>query len=122
MKSLSILMLTAIAVTTASSQSALSTALQVNPQAQTYLYGGGASKVEGDIKKRGGDNFAWKGDGAITWDVQVAKAGEYAVALCYAAEAGAQEFEIAGGGAGSNTPRETRKAHFEATWPMRWCR
>ena len=100
MKSLSILMLTAIAVTTVSSQTSLPSALQVNPRVPTYLYGGGASKVEGDIRKRGGDNFAWKGNGALTWDVQVAKAGEYGVALCHAAEPGAagQELQIAGSG------------------------
>jgi len=54
----------------------------------TYLYGGQASKLEGDISKRGGDNFAWKGSGTVAWEVQVATAGEYAVSLCHATEPG----------------------------------
>ncbi len=37
---------------------------------EAYLYGGQASKLEGDVKKRGGDNFAWKGSGAVTWEAQ----------------------------------------------------
>src|SRR6267142_4803287 len=75
-----------------------------------HLYGGQASKMEGDIKKRGGDNFAWKGSGAVTWEVQIAKAGEYAVSFCHAAEPGAagQELEIAGSGGQLNyTMRST---------------
>src|SRR2546427_8487817 len=73
--------------------------VRVNPQTPTYLYGGQASKLEGDIKKRGGDNFAWKGSGAVTWEVQVAKSGEYAVGLCHAAEPDAvgQQLQISGG-------------------------
>src|ERR1700736_3138325 len=104
MKSLSILMLTAMAVCTAHGQTSRTTAVQVNPQAPTYLYGGQASKLEGDIKKRGGDNFAWKGNGAVTWEVQVAQPGEYAVGLCHAAEPGAEgrELKIEGGGARLN--------------------
>ncbi|MHB8521269.1 MAG: alpha-L-fucosidase [Limisphaerales bacterium] len=58
----------------------------MNAQAPTYLYGGQASKLEGDVKKRGGDNFGWKGSGALTWEVQIAKSGEYSVSLCHAAE------------------------------------
>src|SRR6266478_2791737 len=110
MKCLSIWMASAMAVFTAYAHAAPTTAVQVNPQAPTYLYGGAASKLEGDVKKRGGDNFAWKGSGAVSWEVQVAKPGEYAVGLCHAAEAGAagQELQIMSGGGQLNyTVRST---------------
>jgi hypothetical protein len=100
MKRLSIWMATAMAIFAAFGQAAQTTVVQVNSQAPTYLYGGQASKLEGEIKRRGGDNFAWKGDGAVTWEVEIAKPGEYAVGLCHAAEPGAagQELQIAGRG------------------------
>src|SRR5437867_9570833 len=99
MKCLSIWMATAMAVFRAYGQHSQTTAVQVNSQAPTYLYGGQASRIEGDVKKRGGDNFAWKGNSAVTWEVQIAKPGEYAVGLCHAAEPGAagQELQIASG-------------------------
>src|SRR5712664_1071608 len=97
MKCLSTWMATAIAVFGANGQTAQTTAVQVNSHAPTCLYGGKASKMEGDVKKRGGDNFGWKGNGAVTWEVQIAEAGRYAVSLCHAAEPGAagQELQIA---------------------------
>src|SRR5947209_1458207 len=64
MKWLSIWMATAMAVFRAYGQTSQTTAVQVNSQAPTYLYGRQASKLEGDVKRRGGDNFAWKGSGA----------------------------------------------------------
>ena len=79
MKCLSIWMATAMAVFMAHGQTSRANTVQVNSQAPTYLYGGQASKLEGDVKRRGGDNFAWKGSGAVTWKVQIAKSGEYAV-------------------------------------------
>src|SRR2546430_4470782 len=57
MKCLSIWMATAMAVFRGYSQTSQTTAVQVNSQAPTYLYGGQASKLEGDVKRRGGDNF-----------------------------------------------------------------
>src|SRR5712671_540378 len=111
MKCLSIWMATAMALFRAYGQTSQMTAVPVNSQAPTYLYGGQASKLEGDIKRRGGDNFAWKGSGAVTWEVQIAKSGEYAVGLCHAAEGGAagQELQIAGGGGQLNyTVRSTK--------------
>src|SRR5712672_593938 len=108
-----ICMAAAMAVFTAYAHAAPTTAVAVNAQAPTYLYGGQASKLDGDVKRRGGDNFAWKGSGAMTWEVQIAKAGEYAVALCHAAEPGAigQELQIAGGGGQLNyTIRSTEGA------------
>ena len=100
MKCLSLWMATAMAVFRAYGQTSQTTAVQVNSQAPTYLYAGQASKLEGDVKRRGGDNFAWKGSGAVTWEVQIAKSGEYAVGLCHAAEPGAagQELQIASSG------------------------
>src|SRR5258706_3707099 len=114
MKYLSIWMAAAMAVFTACAHAAPTTAVAVNAQAPTYLYGGQASKLEGDIKRRGGDNFAWKGSGAITWEVQVAKSGEYAVGLCHAAELGAagQELQIAGGGGQLNYALQSTKGVF----------
>jgi len=106
-------MATAMAVFTAYGQSFQTTSVQVNSQAPTYLYGGQASKLEGNIKRRGGDNFAWKGSGAVTWEVQIAKSGEYAVGLCHAAEPGAegQELQIASSGGQLNyTLRSTTGA------------
>src|SRR6266446_3573795 len=111
MKCLSIWMATVMALLRAYGQTSQTTAVQVNSQAPTYLYGGQASKLEGDVKRRGGDNFAWKGSGAVTWEVQIAKSGEYAVGLCHAAEGGAagQELQIAGGGGQLNyTVRSTK--------------
>jgi len=92
-------MATAMAVFMAHGQTSRTNTVQVNSQAPTYLYGGQASKPEGDIKKRGGDNFAWKGSGTVTWEVQVDKVGEYAVGLCHAAEPDAvgQQLQISGG-------------------------
>ena len=83
-------------------QTSQTTAVNVNSQAPTYLYGGQAAKLEGDIKKKGGDNFAWKGSGAMTWEVQIARSGEYAVGVCHAAEPGAagQEIQIASSSGG----------------------
>src|SRR6266487_1730709 len=110
MKCLLIWMATAMAVFGAYGQTAQTTAVQVNSQAPTYLYGRQASKLEGDVKKRGGDNFGWKGSGAVTWEVQIAEAGEYAVALCHAAELGTagQEFQITSSGGQLNyTLRKT---------------
>src|SRR6266446_3121984 len=100
MKCLSIWMATAMAVFRAYGQTSQTTAVQVNSQAPTYLYGSQASNLEGDVKRRGGDNFAWKGSGAVTWEVQIAKSGEYAVSLCHATEPGAagQELQIASSG------------------------
>src|SRR6266853_523729 len=114
MKYLSILIATAMAVSTASGQTTRSTTVQVNAQAPTYLYGGQASKLEGDVKKRGGDNFAWKGSGAVTWEVQIAKSGEYAVGLCHAAEPGAagQELQIASSGGQLNYTMQSTKGVF----------
>src|SRR5689334_1358140 len=88
---------TAMAVFVAYGQTSRTNTVQVNSEVPTYLYGGAVSKLEGDIKKRGGDNFAWKGSGAVTWEVQIAKAGEYAVNLCHATEPGGagQEIQIA---------------------------
>src|SRR6266404_4267053 len=58
MKCLSIWMATAMALLRAYGQTSQTTAVQGNSQTRTYLYGRQASKLEGDIKKRGGDNFA----------------------------------------------------------------
>src|SRR5438093_11526251 len=104
MKCLSIWMATAMAVFMAHGQTSRAYTVQVNSQAPTYLYGGQASKLEGDIRKRGGDNFAWKGSGTVAWEVQVATAGEYAVSLCHATEAGGagQGLQIASGGSQLN--------------------
>src|SRR5882762_7145125 len=114
MKYLSICLVAVMAVFTAYGQTAPATAVQVNSQAPTYLYGGGASKLEGDVKRRGGDNFGWKGSGAVTWEVQIAKSGEYAVGLCHAAELGAagQELQIAGGGGQLNYTLQSTKGAF----------
>ena len=64
------------------------TVVHVSSQVPTYLYSGQASKLEGNVKKRGGDNFGWRVNGAVTWEVEIAKSGEYAVGLCHAAEPG----------------------------------
>src|SRR5260221_14315333 len=101
MKCPSTWMATAIAVFGfgANGQTAQTTPVQVNSHAPTYLYGGKASKMRGDVKKRGGDNFGWKGNGDVTWEVQVDKSGEYSVSLCHAAEPDAvgQQLQITSG-------------------------
>src|SRR5258708_17483434 len=86
MKRLSIWMATAMVVVSARGQTSQTNAVQVSSQVPTYLYGGQVLKLEGDIKKRGGDNFAWRGSGAVTWEVQIDKPGDYALSLCHAAE------------------------------------
>ena len=103
-----------MAAVTAYGQTSDTTAVQVNSQAPTYLYGGQAAKLEGDVKKRGGDNFAWKGSGAMTWQVRIAKSGQYAVSLCHAAETGAagQELQIASGGGQLNYPLRSTEGVF----------
>src|SRR5213594_4374581 len=114
MKCLSIWMATAMAVLMAHAQTSRTNTVQLNSQAPTYLYGGQASKLEGDIKKRGGDNFAWKGSGAVTWEVQSARSGEYAVSLCHAAEpsAAGQELQIASNGGQLNYTLQSTKGVF----------
>src|SRR2546422_4350998 len=115
MKCLSIWIATAMAVFRAYGQTSQTTAVQVNSQAPTYFYGGQASKLEGDIKKRGGDNFGWKGNGAVTWEVQIAKSGEYAVSLCHAAEpsAAGQELQIASSDGQLNYTLQSTKGVFQ---------
>src|SRR5260370_40478691 len=100
MKCLSIWLMTASAVLLAHGQTSPTNTVQVDSHTPTCLYGGQASRLEGDVKKRGGDNFGWKGNGAVTWDVQIAKSGQYAVSLCHAAKPGAegQELQIASSG------------------------
>src|SRR5256886_4661001 len=114
MKCLSTWMTTAMAVFMAHGQTSRTNTVQVNSQAPTYLYGGQASKLEGDVKRRGGDNFAWKGSGAVSWEVQIAKSGEYAVSLCHAAEpsAAGQELQIASSGGQLNYTLRNTKGVF----------
>src|SRR5258708_4808343 len=114
MKRLLIWMGTAVSVVGAYAQTSQTNAVQVSAQAPTYLYGGQASKLEGDIKKRGGDNFGWKGNGAVTWEVQIAKPGEYAVSFCHAAESGGagQELQIASNGGQLNYTVQSTKGVF----------
>src|SRR2546425_7969403 len=90
----------AMIVFTANGQDLQSPVVHVKAYVPTFLYGGQASKLEGDLKKQGGDNFSWKGGGRATWEVQVDKSGEYAVGLCHAAEpsAAGQELQITSGG------------------------
>ena len=90
----------AMIVFTANGQDLQSPVVHVKADVPTYLYGGQASKLEGDLKKQGGDHFSWKGGGRATWEVQADKAGEYAVSLCHAAEpsAAGQELQITSGG------------------------
>jgi len=80
-------------------QALASTPVQINAEAPTYLYGGQASRIEGDLKKQGGDNFSWTGNGTLTWDIQVQRSGEYAAGLCHAADPAAlgQELRIIAG-------------------------
>ena len=61
---------------------------QVKGDAPTVLYGSGASKLEGDIKKQGGDYFRWTGSGSLTWNVHVNKTGDYEVNLCQSGDSG----------------------------------
>ena len=104
MKCLLFWVMAASAVFLAHAQTTPTNSVQVYSQVPTYLYGGQASKLEGEISKRGGDNFAWKGSGTVAWEVQVATAGEYAVSLCHATEPGGagQELQIASGGSQLN--------------------
>jgi hypothetical protein len=87
MKDLSIWAATVLAVVNAYGQPIQPTAVQVKTDARTYLYGGQA-KVEGETKRQ------------MTWEVQVAKSGEYAVGVCHAAPQGTagQELQIASSG------------------------
>src|SRR5438128_8504319 len=104
----------AMIVFTANGQDLQSPVVHVKADVPTYLYGGQASKLEGDLKKQGGDNFSWKGGGRATWEVQVDKAGEYAVSLCHAAEpsAAGQELQIASSGGQLNYTLRNTKGVF----------
>jgi Alpha-L-fucosidase len=86
MKCLSIWMVTAWGVFGAHGQTSRTTTVQVEPQAPTYLYGGQASSVTGDIHRQNGDFFPWRGSGRLTWEIRVDQPGEYEVNLCHAAE------------------------------------
>jgi len=99
MKRLSTWIALTMIVFTATGQDLQRPVVRVKADAPTYLYGGQASRMEGDLKKQGGDNFSWKGRGRATWEVQVDKSGEYAVGLCHAAAPGSagHQLEIAGG-------------------------
>jgi acetyl esterase/lipase len=66
-----------------------STAIPVNGDAPTGLYGAGAASRDDGVKKQAGDSFRWTGSGQITWKVQIDRAGDYEVALNHAAEPGA---------------------------------
>src|ERR1035437_3280427 len=99
MNCLSIWMATAMSVFSAYGQTSQTTAVNVNSQAPTYLYGGQASSVAGDIHRQNGDFFPWRGSGQMTWDIRVDQPGEYEVNLCHAAEPDAigQQLQISGG-------------------------
>jgi hypothetical protein len=114
MKGLLIWAAMAVSVVGAYGQTSQTNAVLVSAQAPTCLYGGQASKLEGDIKKRGGDNFGWKGNGAVTWEVQIAKPGEYEVSLCYATESdgAGQELQIASNGGQLNYTVQSTKGAF----------
>ena len=94
MITLSALILGGIAMTRAEA-----TVLKVKADEPTYLYGGQASSVEGDIHRQNGDFFPWRGSGRLTWEVQVDQPGEYEVSLCHAAEPDAigQQLQISSG-------------------------
>jgi hypothetical protein len=96
MKNLAILIFLIQGVFVAIGEDLKSSVARIRAETPTFLYGSQATKMEGDLKKQGGDNFSWKGSGSLTWKVQVERAGEYAVALCHAAQpaAAGQEAEI----------------------------
>ncbi len=43
----------------------------------TFLYGTKATRIIGELKKQGGDNFEWKGNGEMGWVISVPKAEKY---------------------------------------------
>ena len=49
----------------------------LNTNRSTYLYGTKATRMIGDLKKQGGDNFEWKGNGEMGWVISVPKAQKY---------------------------------------------
>ena len=75
------------------------TAIPVNGDAPTFLYGGGAASRDNCVRQQAGDSFRWTGSGQITWKVQVNRAGDYEVALGHAAEPGAlgQDLQVSSG-------------------------
>jgi len=99
MKYLLIWMATAMAVFGVYGQTSQTTVVPVKAQAPTYLYGGQASSVAGDIHRQNGDFFPWRGSGRLTWEIWVDQPGEYEVNLCHAAEPDAigQQLQISSG-------------------------
>ena len=75
------------------------TAIKVMADEPTYLYGGQASAVAGDIHRQNGDFFPWRGSGQLTWEILVDQPGEYEVNLCHAAQPDAigQQLQISSG-------------------------
>ena len=80
-------------------QTSQTTVVRVNAQAPTFLYGGQASSVAGDIHRQNGDFFPWRGSGQLTWEILVDQPGEYEVNLCHAAQPDAigQQLQISSG-------------------------
>jgi hypothetical protein len=120
MKHLSIWTVTALAVVNAYGQPLPPTQVPVKSDARTYLFSRQA-RVEGETNRPGGDNSASKGSGTMTWEVQVAKSGDYEVGLCYAAPAGAagEELQIASSGHQIRyTVRPTEGAFRNANYEM----
>ena len=75
--------------------------IPVRPDAVTHIYGATAAGMEGAAASL--DHLPkamvirWVGRGSATWQVNVPEAGDYEVALCYAALASGAKLEIASG-------------------------
>ena len=51
--------------------------IRLNADRSTFLYGTKALRIIGELKKQGGDNIEWKGNGEMGWGISVPKAEKY---------------------------------------------
>ena len=62
------------------------TSMSIKRNAPTFLYGKGATTIEGNIQPQKGGHFRWTGNGRLIWNVRVKAAGKYEVSLNHSSD------------------------------------
>jgi hypothetical protein len=68
--------------------------IRLNTDRSTFLYGTKALRIIGELKKQAGDNFEWKGNGEMVWEISVPKAEKYDLYLIADIPAESKNIEI----------------------------
>lgn len=55
----------------------INTVISVKTDKSTFLYGSKATRIVGELKKQGGDYFEWKGNGEMSWAINVPTVEKY---------------------------------------------